>query len=200
MSFNYSPKIITTGLALYLDAANPKSYPGSGNTWFDLSGNNKNFTLDSGIIFNSSGNFSLTDLTGATYNGSITTSTNCTVEIWLKTTDIQSLFLGGNDGSYYLGAYFSSQKEYHNNCGTPNYFQDTVDVSNIYDNIRDDKWHMVEFKSVNFSAWTTFTFNKYNTFTFNNGNVSMIKIYNRNLTSIESLQNYNALKSRFNLS
>jgi len=34
---NYSPKIVTDGLVLCLDAANPKSYPGSGTTWKDLS-------------------------------------------------------------------------------------------------------------------------------------------------------------------
>jgi hypothetical protein len=39
MSINYNPKIVTDGLVLYLDAANIKSYPGSGNTITDLSGN-----------------------------------------------------------------------------------------------------------------------------------------------------------------
>lgn len=36
--------IVGDGLQLFLDAANPQSYPGSGNTWFDLSGNGRNFT------------------------------------------------------------------------------------------------------------------------------------------------------------
>ena len=39
------PDIVTDGLVLSLDAANKKSYPGSGTTWYDLSGNNYNFTL-----------------------------------------------------------------------------------------------------------------------------------------------------------
>ena len=38
------PDITTDGLVLHLDAANIKSYPGTGSTWYDLSGNNKNFT------------------------------------------------------------------------------------------------------------------------------------------------------------
>lgn len=33
-----------SGIQLYLDASNPSSYSGSGNTWFDLSGNNRNFS------------------------------------------------------------------------------------------------------------------------------------------------------------
>ena len=37
--------IVTTGLVLNLDAGNPASYPGSGTTWTDLSGNGNNGTL-----------------------------------------------------------------------------------------------------------------------------------------------------------
>jgi hypothetical protein len=45
MATNYSPKIVTDGLVLCLDAANPKSYPSSGTTWKDLSGNDNDGTL-----------------------------------------------------------------------------------------------------------------------------------------------------------
>jgi hypothetical protein len=45
MGLSHSPKIVTDGLVLYLDAANPKSYPGSGTTWFDLSGKANHATL-----------------------------------------------------------------------------------------------------------------------------------------------------------
>jgi hypothetical protein len=38
-------RIVTSGLQLYLDAANTKSYPGSGATWTDISRNGQNFTL-----------------------------------------------------------------------------------------------------------------------------------------------------------
>ena len=53
MAFNYSPKIVTDGLVLYLDAANTKSYPGSGATWNDLSKSQLNGTLTNGPTFNS---------------------------------------------------------------------------------------------------------------------------------------------------
>jgi Concanavalin A-like lectin/glucanases superfamily len=39
------PSIITSGLRFWLDASNVSSYPGSGLTWYDLSGNNNDFTL-----------------------------------------------------------------------------------------------------------------------------------------------------------
>lgn len=54
MSVAYNPKIVTNGLALCLDAANPKSYPGSGTSWFDVSGNNKTGTLVNSPTYNSS--------------------------------------------------------------------------------------------------------------------------------------------------
>ncbi len=41
------PNIVEDGLVLALDAANPKSYPGTGTTWIDMSGNGHNATLHS---------------------------------------------------------------------------------------------------------------------------------------------------------
>ena len=46
-------KIITDGLVLNLDAAQLRSYPTTGTTWTDLSGNNNNGTLVNGPSFNS---------------------------------------------------------------------------------------------------------------------------------------------------
>ena len=40
MSLSHSPRIVTDGLVLYLDAANQRSYPKSGTTWSDLKGSN----------------------------------------------------------------------------------------------------------------------------------------------------------------
>jgi hypothetical protein len=45
--------IVTNGLVLNLDAGQQDSYPGSGTTWTDLSGNGNNGTLTNGPTFNS---------------------------------------------------------------------------------------------------------------------------------------------------
>ena len=50
MAFHYSPKIVTDGLVLYLDAANTNSFLVGSNTWVDLSRNQKNGSL-SGATF-----------------------------------------------------------------------------------------------------------------------------------------------------
>ena len=45
MATNYNPRTVTDGLVLCLDAANPKSYSGSGTTWYDLSSSGFDATL-----------------------------------------------------------------------------------------------------------------------------------------------------------
>ena len=50
------PEINEDGLVLALDAGNTKSYPGSGTTWTDLSGNGNDGTID-GATHNSDGYF-----------------------------------------------------------------------------------------------------------------------------------------------
>lgn len=52
-------EISEEGLVLCLDAANPRSYGGSGTTWYDLSGNSKNGTLVNGPTYSidNKGNF-----------------------------------------------------------------------------------------------------------------------------------------------
>ena len=45
MAVGYNPNIVTDSLVTFLDVANIKSYPGSGTTWTDLSGQGNNGTL-----------------------------------------------------------------------------------------------------------------------------------------------------------
>lgn len=59
MATNYNPSIASSGLVLCLDAGNTKSYPGSGTTWTDLSGNGATGTLISSPTYSSSGGGSL---------------------------------------------------------------------------------------------------------------------------------------------
>jgi hypothetical protein len=47
------PTINLTSLIVWLDSSNTSSYPGSGTTWTDLSGNAKNMTLANGPTFES---------------------------------------------------------------------------------------------------------------------------------------------------
>lgn len=101
MSYNTGAKVVTTGLQLYLDAGNTKSYPGSGATWTDISRNERNFTLSNPSYYSydtssKSIKFSRTVAPAAenggyadvTVAGSLASGTylygNHTTEIWAK--------------------------------------------------------------------------------------------------------------------
>lgn len=56
MAYHNNPRIVTDGLALCLDANAKRSYPGSGTTWFDLTTNEQNGTIN-GPTYNSAGYF-----------------------------------------------------------------------------------------------------------------------------------------------
>ncbi len=91
MAFNYSPKIVTDGLVFAVDAANKKSYPGSGTTWSDLAGSNDG-TLTNGPTFDSGNGGSIVfDGTDDSVPISLTSNTifqsTFTVSTWFKQTD-----------------------------------------------------------------------------------------------------------------
>jgi hypothetical protein len=85
MALSHSPKIVTDGLVLCLDARDGKSYSGSGTTWYDRSGNGNNveiingpsfsngeFTLDADADFRAGSNFmGTTDATNVSYSFSM---------------------------------------------------------------------------------------------------------------------------------
>jgi hypothetical protein len=87
MSFHHSPRIVSNGLVLYLDAANPKSYTGSGTTWSDLSGNGNNGTLTNGPTFDSSNNGGIkfdgvNDWVVVSDNPTINFTSQLTISLW----------------------------------------------------------------------------------------------------------------------
>ena len=53
MGTGYNPRIVTDGLVLCLDAANARSYPGTGSVWYDISGNGNHFNLYNAPTFDS---------------------------------------------------------------------------------------------------------------------------------------------------
>ena len=88
-----SLRVPTEGLVFYVDAGQTASYPGSGATWFDISGNNRNLALGTSVSYQSSFGgvlqFAANDqgyarLDGANFNLS---SSNNTVISWVRKLD-----------------------------------------------------------------------------------------------------------------
>lgn len=154
------PKIVTNGLVLALDAADKKSYIGSGTAWNDLSGKNANATLTNGPTFSSANGGAIVfdgtnDYSSATVN--LSSYSQITVEIWLKPSNaIESLAFehsnnwNSNTGGFGLatnsGGNGSASTLCHTNhnggagarnyeftCGTTNYSCHVNIFSNIVD-------------------------------------------------------------------
>jgi hypothetical protein len=77
--FGISSGLITNGLVLHLDAGNLGSYPGSGNIWYDLTGNGNNATKNGNAanpIWNAAGYFTFAASDGSTGANNIFTVAN----------------------------------------------------------------------------------------------------------------------------
>ena len=103
------PDISESGLVLALDAGNTKSYPGSGTTWSDLSGNGNNGTLTNGPTY-SSGSLSfdgVNDYVDLGANAKLQSiGSDATIDCWFKSTDVDSsrfgVIVGWGDGDLYF--------------------------------------------------------------------------------------------------
>jgi hypothetical protein len=106
----YGPQIVTDGLVLCLDAASTKSYPGSGSTWYDLSGNGNNCTLfnspsflnDNRGCLDFDGSNDYVSVSPTSINSNITNS--ITLNCWVKVNSTSYQVIGGgqdNTGTRY---------------------------------------------------------------------------------------------------
>ena len=95
-----SSEIETNGLVLELDASRKMSYPGTSTTWYDLSGEGHNATLNNGPTFDSDGYISfdgVNDYAPFTSEYSFTTGTNdYTFEILFKMRTLPTAQYGAN--------------------------------------------------------------------------------------------------------
>jgi hypothetical protein len=215
------PNIVTSGLVLSLDAANVKSYPGSGTTWTDLSGNGNNGTLTNSPTF-SSANGGIFTFNGTNQfincgNNSSIQITVGTISAWVRTTTPGASFrsiiakqsawgLFFNDGilvTYDWGNAQTRTTGLNIANGIWNHtamtFTQTVGTPSnnaiIYLNGASVLTTTIKHSNHNVNLQIA----EANANQFLNGNIASAQIYNRALSAAEVAQNYNATKSRFNL-
>lgn len=228
MGLSHSPSIVTNGLVLCLDAANPKSYPGSGTTWRDLSGNGNNGTLSNGVGFSSELGGCLTfdgvdDYVSLTAVPQIAQSIySSTVEIIAyrnRTNAFEVMFGGGSqvtNGAMYVGFRSSSSNFMYAYYG---FDQDgATPLTNTawnhyfatYDNVAQSRYRYFNSTLLSpsqASGVTNTSANKFaigafqdNFLTYHfQGKIATIKIYNRSLSATEVQQNFNAFRGRCGL-
>lgn len=218
MATLYSPKIVTGGLVMYLDAANPRSYPRSGTAWNDISGNNITGTLTNGPTFDStSGGSFVFDGTDKFVQTSInTTLTAMTLMGFIKRNGNQveytGIFYSRGTAATGLG-FFSTQNDL-------SYTWNGLSTTFLFDSnllIPNNQWCMVAVSVtstaatlyVNTTSVTNSTSHpsttiddlkigkdEFSTRRFN-GNIANVMLYNRALSATEVLQNFNATRNRF---
>jgi len=220
--------IVTNGLVLALDAANKKSYISGSTTWNDLSGNGNNGTLVNGPTFSSENGGSIVfDGTNDYVTLINNTSSSFTLGCWVNTT-ATSLTGGaayegngilwsdvGGPGNDFILATINNTAVWFTG-DTNNQIAGTtiintgkwVYITAIKNGNTNSKQLYVNtlLEGTTTCSTASLTANPNiriggNTLDsrYFNGKISNVHIYNKALSSSEVLQNYNALKSRFNL-
>ena len=225
MAFNYSPKVITDGLVLYLDAANTRSYPGTGTAWNDLSRSGNNGTLTNGPTFNSGNGGSIVFDGVDDYvncGSQKVNNTSFTFSCWVKlaiASGTQVFIAQGSTGagSYQYIAFRNNLFQFNTDGSNTFAESNSTPSANIWYNIVGvynttvTNKNIIYVNSIPQTTVSTATANFTGDSTslgrspfgsggaFLNGNIANAQIYNRALSSTEILQNYNATKTRFGL-
>lgn len=225
MATYYTPKIVTDSLVLALDAANPKSYIGSGTSWNDLSGNSGTGTLTNGPTFSSTNNGiiqfdGVNDYINGVNNSTVSTTGDMTAEVWFSVSstpgDWVRVFGKGDNTNRTFGlwinvgsALFLYQR--YGTSGISIQLSQTVSLNTWYHMVGTSGGtnHILYLNGVQvqsgtggptfYSSTDPYTVGYAGFHTYIQGYVASAKLYNRALTSSEVLQNYNAVKSRFGL-
>lgn len=212
------PPVVTNNLVLNLDASVSSSYPGTGATWSDLSGNNNNITLAGSYTYNVNGSIRFNG-TGWGYNDSdILSKTAYTKQVWVKfnafTSYANNIISGGNG----MHAFWLAGSNPGNLQGGHNGAWSTV-VENTILSI--GVWYNLAVTFSSSTGWVLYingqqknTSSNATIFTgigniqlasfggagnFLSGDIAQALVYNRTLTPSEILINYNNLRSRFGL-
>lgn len=136
-SINIMPDGVSLdGLVVHLDAGNTRSYPGTGNTWYDLSGNGNHFNKNTATFINSSFGY-------MNYNGSYSHSINSisstfedgyTAIILMKYNSFSGGSFQYNGSSSYINFYNGGQNRlrWETNGGNAISSQNTLNTNEWY--------------------------------------------------------------------
>lgn len=224
MSLHHSPKIVTDGLVLCLDAANKKSYSGGGDTWIDISNNRNNGTLINSPTFNSSnkGNIAFNGTNNFINTSYTLPNTNYTISVAFKINVFSTTYNRGIFSTFstsnFNGIYFADSGSQSISTSNMWFWVDGNSLYRIPYIFATNTWYFVAFSIINGEIYVyingglvyqvTDTTTHQNTLSlgisrFNqnylNGNISLAQVYNRALSANEISQNYKTLKGRFNL-
>lgn len=221
MGISAGPDIAQEGLVLSLDASDRNSYVSGSTTWFDTSGNANTGTLTGGPTFNSENGGSIVfdgvnDYVGINSNANILSNTTYTKIAWFYVTSFatdNNIISAGSSGQHAFWLFTSNKL----NAGHNGNWNTVVSTTTLSLN----RWY---YGAVTFNTTTgwvlylngiqeatsastttfigsgTLSIGSYqNIGNYFTGRIANSLVYNRVLSAVEILQNYNAVKSRFGL-
>jgi hypothetical protein len=223
MGLVHSPRIVTSGLVGYWDAANTKSYPGSGTTWNDLSSSKLTGTFN-GTITYSSGSLTFDGTSGYVTANDLGNLSTWSCEAWAyKTastaglpTFICNAYPGINNKVNFALGHVSTNSTW--GCGfydgTWHYSPTITPSLNTWYHVAGTYNGAVLSLYINGVSQGTPTSyvgtptsstagirigRRWDNPEYFTGKIAAVKIYNRALTEVEIQQNFNALRGRFGL-
>ncbi len=226
MGIAYNTSIVKSGLVLHLDAANVKSYPGSGTVWKDLSGNGNHGTLVNGPTYSTAdkGNMLLdgvNDSVSSTLSSDIVGNNPWSILIFAKIPVSESV--AGRQGwliwkgpanqtaNQLISMAVSSGKveiaHWANDTVFPN-ADIKFDQWGMYSCTFDGSNEYVYVDSIQRGSKTTtlsvitgdlYFGSRTSTGDFLSMNVADVKVYNRALSATEIKQNFEALRGRYGI-
>jgi hypothetical protein len=223
----YDASFNSNGALLYLDAGNTSSYPGSGTTWTDLSGNTNNATLTGSPTFTNAGTASYFNFNGTNQYAPVTQS-KFNVTYTGKTTLFSIKTVNANTGNLIYRCLFGGDNlrnfntyMYHVSGSTWQiHFSSNGQggISNSF-TITDNQWVVIAVTQTTGgvltyyvngqqrgSAQTGVTFSQYlsggveavaRADNYWRGDMGLCAVYGRALNASEIQQNYNALSARY---
>lgn len=229
MGIAYNTSIVTSGLRMYVDAANTKSYPGSGTTWSDMSSGGNNGILTNSPTYSSSngGVISFNGVSSSIQTPSFSVAgTQISIFSWFKFSSLQTseTSIVRKDGYWQLGffnpstntvrcllatsvttgwvgtndfVYPFSNNTWYNfgfvyNNGVTNFYVNGVNIrtiTTITGSLLTGSMAVSIAGNVDGSANPTYL----------NGVVPLVSVYNTALSDADVLQNFNALRRRYDL-
>lgn len=226
MAINYNTRIVTNGLVLCLDAANPKSYPGTGATWYDLSGNNFNASIVGTNVWDSTfgGQFNFGNVSQTTqyivlpHLAAQSTNLNYTLEFWLRPISVtgpvyfSSIAITGNDNYFILQQNASTLQRY-TATGSISYTDNEILQFCVVRNGSDTG--LLYKNGISVSSTLITTINAAEGWILNQeqdsvggnfdpaqnfrGAFMAVRLYDRNLSSDEIKQNFSAHRGRYGI-
>lgn len=222
MSLGHGASIVRSGLVMYLDAANVKSYPGSGTTWSDLTRNSNIGTLTGGPTFDTANGGSIVldgtdDYVSISCAPSTIRAYNSTTQFIIKLptyaggqrnvvsyrTGVSSLYIGKQSGGIFC--YYNTLNTQGFTVGSiPNNATVCVAITcDAANNLLSTYINGTLAGSATRTGWNT----AYNTtmtiggsdIEYMLGNYYSFSHYNKVLSAEEVRQNFEALRGRYNI-